>query len=191
MRGRVYHVILKQHNSIKFVQSIFKESCNKRNFLRMLQDEQAKANCSVISFVIMDTHIHLLLKTKTEAQLLKVITKLKIRYARLYNRDKSKILRVCFEQGLIYFEKKTLEWQLNTILYILNNPIESKITNNRRNYVYSSYNLMFGNKTSISSLISLDTDYFNSLSISKEKFMVLLSNKLKEQQRMYDYKYNR
>ncbi len=179
--NKVYHVIIK---GIYFL-DIFKSGQCKILFLSILNNALKKYNSSLYAYVVMDTHVHLLIKTSHLRLLLQMLS---TRYARVFNKLKNRNGKVFFH-STVYYEKEITTWQIDSLLYILNNPIEARICKCHKNYIYSSYRQHIGMTSSLNTIIKVDNSLIKTNFKNLKDFKEALKDKLKYQQSVAHIKY--
>ncbi len=163
--------------------------CNndKTTFLRLLAELASKFQSKILAFILMDTHAHLLVESKAISIFIGTLCS---RYARIYNK-KYDTAGMLFLRTFISFVKDYEQWQVDTVLYILNNPVEAGICKRHKDYFFSSYKLHIGIPTSLSRIISIDNSLINKHFKTKTLFKAALNSKLKYQKHMAHIKYNK
>jgi putative transposase len=131
-KGAVYHVIHRGNNR----EYIFEDAADKRYLLSSIVDIKDPMGLSLMGYVIMSNHYHLLVKTEKRA-LSFVMQKLNNNYARYYNK---KIGRSGHVFGDRY--KSTLitdnNYLFSVLRYIHLNPVKAEMTENSYDYKWSS-----------------------------------------------------
>ena len=133
----IEHIVLKGNNKVTIFNS--PEDCN--FFLNLLRSKQ-EASTSLISYVLMKNHVHLILKEEDPQKISKLIMKVAGHYAQWYNEKyhrQNALFRAKFYNENIEDEK----YLLNAILYVHNNPVKANIVSHPRQYRWSSYNEYF------------------------------------------------
>lgn len=178
-----FHIIIKSRNSV----TAFGGYNHKIFFLRLLNSTIFKYKGSLHAFVIMDTHAHLLVTVHNTSLFIKTLLS---RYARIYNKWNNK-QGALFQNGAIIYQKQYNSWKIDTILYILNNPIEARICKCHKDYHFSSYKLHTGQKTSLANIIVIDNRLIEENFRDITQFKEALKDKLKYQKSVAHIKYNR
>lgn len=148
-----HFVTTKTHHNVK----IFNKEENTELFLRVLFEVRQKLNFSLIGFVIMPDHLHLMVVPDRRNTISDVMRHLKGRFARLYNKSRrinsadygkkvivdrtgnlspsrANIWQESFYDHVIRNEQELLE-KLN---YIHNNPVTAKMVAKPEDYKFSS-----------------------------------------------------
>lgn len=130
-----FHIMVQGLNK----EFIFNKDEDKKQYLKFVNKIKKEVNIMIISYCIMDNHIHILVKTNATDQLSKFMHKVNTLYAIYYNQKYNRVgyvFRDRYKSQIIYSEK-----QLYTCInYIHNNPVKAKICKFPCEYEYSSYN---------------------------------------------------
>lgn len=114
----------------------------------------SKKYCSVVQeFALMDNHVHLQLQT---SQLTRLMTSMLCSFGHYYNR-KHNTSGTLFQSPFNSVCKHYDEWKIDSMLYILQNPLAAEICNHPADYKWSSYNFHFNGKTPLKKYIQVDT----------------------------------
>lgn len=178
---KVYHVILRGNR----VRCTFGDSNCKIAFIKLLDGIARKYKAHLYAFVVMDTHVHLLIGV---SRVSKFVQTLLSRYARIFNKMMHRSGEV-FSNASVTYEKEYESWQIDCLFYILNNPIEAGICLYHKDYFWSSYKLHIGSRTRLSNYVTINNSLvignFNSI----EHFKSVLKDKLKYQESIAHIKY--
>ena len=68
-----------------------------------------------------------------------------------------------FEHPPLIYQKKTLEWQVDNLLYIVNNPVVAGLCKSAGGYRYSSYDFYTDRVTSLSRVIEVNTSLMHAV----------------------------
>lgn len=130
-----FHIMVQGLNK----EFIFNKDEDKEQYLKFVNKIKKEVNIVIISYCIMDNHVHILVKTDTIDQLSRFMHKVNTLYAIYYNQKYNRVgyvFRDRYKSQIIYSEK-----QLYTCInYIHNNPVKAKICKLPCEYEYSSYN---------------------------------------------------
>jgi len=144
---------------------IFLDNEDKIEFLKRCKKVSEQFDTIIEAFVIMDNHIHLQIITSCVTEF---VRRLLHGYSYWYNKKYSlsdKLFRTPFKS----FCKYSDEWRMNSILYILSNPVNADICSRAEEYEWSSYNFLFHQKCSIRNYIDIDTSFiYSHLTTRKE-----------------------
>jgi REP element-mobilizing transposase RayT len=134
---------------------VFLEEQDKTKFLALTQAAAEKYDTKIEAFVIMDNHVHLQLTTKQVTNFARWLLR---GYSYWYNKKYSlsdKLFRTPFGS----FCKPLDEWRLNSILYILANPVSAGICDAPQDYKWSSYQMLFTTNNYLKNFIKLDNKF--------------------------------
>lgn len=146
----IEHIVLKGNNKT----TIFNDSEDCEYFLNLLHSKQ-ESSTTLISYVLMKNHVHLILKEKDPQKISKLIMKIAGHYAKWYNEKyhrQNALFRAKFHNENIEEEK----YLLNAIRYIHNNPVKANIVSHPGKYRWSSYNEYIGREKYIDKSIFLE-----------------------------------
>lgn len=128
-----YHIMARGNNK----EMIFRHSSEKQYFLRELQDRINEGDISVLSYCIMDNHVHLLINADLDL-MADALKRTNIKFAMRYNKKYDRVGHVF--QGRYKSEViNTEQYLLGVIRYIHNNPVKAGIVFKAENYKWSSY----------------------------------------------------
>ena len=157
--SKVSHILVQGCDSL----AILEEDACKDYFLKAMQKAVDKTGASVLAYVLMPTHAHLILKTDNIEELSKFMSVLSITYARFYN-------IVAIREGKV-FEKRFLSEPIDSaekfvscLNFIHNNPVTLKLCQIPSEYCYSSYNALRGMDDSL-----VDVEAVNDLLLTLTK----------------------
>lgn len=136
----VYHVISRGVNEIE----IFKDDEDYKNFLKMLIEEKIKNDVIILSYCLMKTHYHILLKTKN-SNLSKFVQILNTKYAKFYNLKYFRFGNLFMNRFKSYYIDNE-GYLINVSRYIHLNPVEANIVKKPIDYKFSSYKEIINNK---------------------------------------------
>lgn len=146
----IEHIVLKGNNKMTIFNS--PEDC--KFFLNLLRSKQ-DSSTSLISYVLMKNHVHLILKEKDPQKISKLIMKVAGHYAQWYNEKyhrQNALFRAKFHNENIEEEK----YLLNAIRYVHNNPVKANLVPHPGKYRWSSYNEYFGRAKYVDKSIFLE-----------------------------------
>lgn len=132
-KNAIYHIISKGVEGT----AIFTDDVDRNKFLQLLQKIVNFRKVHLFSYVLMDTHFHLLLKTE-EANLSQVMQFLNSSYAHWYN---IKHIR----KGHLFQDRYKSHLILNSLYlysvasYISLNPVEAELVDSPEKYPWSSF----------------------------------------------------
>lgn len=128
------HIIVQGINK----EYIFKKDLFKEAYLNMLKKNISETDIDIISYCVMDNHVHLLVYCEDINVISKVMQKTNGAYAKWYNKTQKRVGYVF--RNRYYTQMILTEHQLyNCIVYIHKNPVKANIVNYIHEYKYSSY----------------------------------------------------
>lgn len=137
-QGAIYHVIKRGNNR----EYIFKEAEDKEDFLRCLEaakdgdDEDNRDVFSLLGYVIMDNHYHLMIETR-EKPLHKIMQKMNNAYSKNHNKRHNRSDHVFggrYKSVIVNDDK----YLFALLRYIHANPVRAKMHQNIADYAWSS-----------------------------------------------------
>lgn len=130
-----YHIMVQGINK----EYILNKVEDKRQYLKFINKAKDETDIYIVSYCIMDNHVHILVKEKSIEDLSRFMHKINTLYAIYYNKKYNRVgyvFRDRYKSQVIYSEK-----QLYTCInYIHNNPVKAGICKLASEYEYSSYN---------------------------------------------------
>ena len=130
-----FHIMVQGINK----EYIFNRDEDKIQYLEFINKVKGEIDIYIVSYCIMDNHVHILIKEDSIESLSSFMHKVNTLYAMYYNKKYDRVgyvFRDRYKSQVIYSEK-----QLYTCLnYIHNNPIKAGICKLASEYGYSSYN---------------------------------------------------
>lgn len=129
-----YHIMMRGNNREK----IFSKDEQKLYFLDCLKKQEEDALIDIVSYCLMDNHVHIVLKAEIN-DLSKAIKSTNSRYAMKFNYFGERIGHVFqdrYKSEIISDEK----YLLQVIRYIHNNPVKANMVKSHGEYKWSSYN---------------------------------------------------
>lgn len=136
----VYHVISRGVNEIE----IFKEEDDFKFFLKILIEDKVKNSVSVLSYCLMKTHYHLLIKIKNP-NLSQFIQILNTKYAKYFNSKNFRLGNLFMNRFKSYYIDNE-GYLLNVSRYIHLNPVEANIVKKPEEYKWSSFKEIINNE---------------------------------------------
>ena len=130
-----YHIMVQGINK----EYILNKVEDKRQYLKFINKVKKEIDVYIVSYCIMDNHVHILIKEESIECLSRFMHKVNTLYAMYYNKKYNRVgyvFRDRYKSQVIYSEK-----QLYTCInYIHNNPVKAGICKLASEYEYSSYN---------------------------------------------------
>ncbi len=134
VKASFFHIMVQGINK----EYIFSEDEDKKKYLELIKQIREYPNIIVISYCIMNNHVHLLLKTDLIEKLSQFMHKINTLYAIYYNQKYNRVgyvYRGRYKSQVIYSEKQLYA----CINYIHNNPVKANICRLAHQYEYSSF----------------------------------------------------
>lgn len=139
----VYHVISRGINEIE----IFKDEDDYKHFLKILIKEKNNNDVIVLSYCLMNTHYHILIKT-INPNLSKFIQILNTKYAKFFNFKYFRFGNLFINRFKSYYIDNE-SYLINVSRYIHLNPVEANIVKKPIDYKWSSYREIINNERNI------------------------------------------
>lgn len=152
-----YHAMVQGINK----EYIFKEEILKNKYKDLLLKKSKLNKIAIISYCIMDNHVHILIKTENSESLSKMMSQINSSYGKFYNKIKNRVgyvFRDRYRAEPIY-DKNHLH---NCVRYIHENPVKAGIIEKCDQYLYSSFNDYKNNKINksiIEDIYGTDSEY--------------------------------
>ncbi|MCI1719590.1 MAG: hypothetical protein LKM37_00950 [Bacteroidales bacterium] len=196
----VFHILVRGNDG----RAIFFSDYDYKKFLWLLNRCLIKSNSRIYAFVLMTNHAHLLVRS---ADVHYIVTSLVCGYAGYahtryknnvasaeksvgdnYSFNKNKYCNTLsgklFETPVRIYKASNLDYQLDLISYIINNPILAGMCVRPGGYKYSSYLFYTTRSTSLAQIISVDTKFFFDNFKTLDRFNNLRGSKLVYQKRL-------
>lgn len=149
--SKLYHIVIRGNNR----QILFEENEDYDSFLRMIRNCIKKYEVTVIAYVLMSNHVHLIIKDNND-NMSSFMKSVELRYARYFNKKYERVGALF--QGRFFNIPIMNEIQLhNTVAYIIRNPERAGISD-FRSYKWSSFHEYKSGQTLVT-----DTYYFNKI----------------------------
>lgn len=144
--------------------NVFYDNSDKYEFLRRLESASNEHNTKIIEFALMDNHAHILVYTKSLTNFMRSFL---ISYVKWYNLKYTNTGNL-FERPFLSVSKRKEAWLIETILYILQNPVKANICSHAIDYRWSSCRCHYKQYNALSKHISIDSSicdsYFETMS---------------------------
>lgn len=166
--GAFHHVMNRGHGGTE----IFYENQYKAQFLAYLNRTSKKMKIRIFAYCIMDTHYHLVLENSS-GKMSEFIKQLNSLYGMYYRKTvggRGYVFQERFRSTLI--EGDT--YLLQSIIYLLQNPVRAGIVKIPTDYLWSSVNLYYSSK--ITEIV--DTSFVNEIFGTKVQFVAALQKNL-------------
>lgn len=121
-------------------ENILKGEKTKEKYFEIMNEALEKNNIVLISYCIMDNHVHLLLYTEEINKLSKFMQEINSKYAKYYNFINNGRVGYVFRNRFLSEQITTQRYLNNCINYIHQNPIKAGLIRNSEEYKYCSYN---------------------------------------------------
>lgn len=131
--SKFFHVMVQGINR----EYIFADELFKKVYLKYIFEEAKILNVNIISFGVMDNHVHILIKINQIQDMSDFMKKVNEKFALFYNKIKNRVgyvFRNRYKSEPIYDER----YLYQCILYIHRNPVKAGITEKVDEYEYSS-----------------------------------------------------
>jgi putative transposase len=160
----VYHMALRGYKGHK----LFRRDEDYRKFLYLLNRCTILYNCKIYGYVLMTNHLHILLKTNYAARIAGYLI-------RCYNGYYVLTRHICDNCRTLFDPpgfsiKYTKEFQLDTLMYILNNPVVAKMSKSQGGYPYSSYSNYTNHRNKSARLVNIDCSLLHENYTTFEEF---------------------
>jgi REP element-mobilizing transposase RayT len=133
--------------------NVFYDDADRVSFLRRCGFYSNKYNSTVQEFVLMDNHIHLQIQTN---QLTRLMTSMLGSFGHYYNRKHNSIGNL-FQSPFNSVCKYSDDWKIDSMLYILQNPLAADLCKHPADYKWSSYHYHFKRKSPLMKYVQVDT----------------------------------
>lgn len=117
---------------------IFNNTKYIEQYLRLIRENKAKYEFTIIAYCIMNNHAHFLVYTEDINSFGKFMQRINFLYAQMYNK-KEKRCGVLFRNRYQIEPIYDIKHLINCIKYIHLNPVKARIVSKCEDYVYSSY----------------------------------------------------
>ncbi len=117
---------------------IYESTREKKEIRKLILQNQEEFNITIMSYCIMNNHLHLLIKFKNPEDLSEYMHKVNTSYAIYYNKQHERVGYVYKNRFYSQIIKDSIHL-MNGIIYIHNNPVKAKICDTAKEYEFSSY----------------------------------------------------
>lgn len=140
--SQISHIVVKGINH----EYIFEKEIYMKKFRDILKSKLKDSNVKILSYCIMDNHVHLVLYSKLIQNISKYMQRVNTSYSNYYNKMNNRTGYVY--KNRFYSQPILSEKQLyRCINYIHNNPVKAEICDNSEEYKYSSAYEIWNNKS--------------------------------------------
>ncbi len=133
--------------------NVFYDDLDRYMFLKKCGEASEKFNTKILEFAIMDNHVHLQIITECVTKFMRYLL---YTYSRWYNQKygiKGQLFCSPFNSAV----KRSNEWIINSMLYILQNPLVTGVYRHPKDFYWSSFLFHFNCRTPLRKHISVDT----------------------------------
>jgi len=162
--GALHHVMNRGHDGTE----IFYGNQNKAHFLDYLAETSKKMKIRIFAYCIMDTHYHLVLENSSGkmSEFLKQLNGLYGMYYRKIVGGRGYVFQGRFKSTLIEEDA----YLLQSIVYLLQNPVRAGIVQHAADYIWSSTRLYYSNESDA----IVDTEFVDEIFGTKKQLMAAL-----------------
>lgn len=157
----IYHVMVRGNNR----ENIFHDEEDFQKYFEIIDDNRKKYEIKVYHYVLMNNHVHIIMKAKEGKDLSDAMKRTGVTYARYY-RKKYKGIGHLFQDRFKSYVIQEGKYLLECGRYVELNPVKANIVKSPSEYGWSSYSHYMGKK--ISRLVEESPEYMG-LSEEKEK----------------------
>lgn len=125
---------------------IYESTREKKEIRKLILQNQEEFNITIMSYCIMNNHLHLLIKFKNPEDLSGYMHKVNTSYAIYYNKQHERVGYVYKNRFYSQIIKDRMHL-INAIVYIHNNPVKAKICDTAKKYEFSSYQDILNGKS--------------------------------------------
>jgi putative transposase len=181
--GQIYSVVTRVNNS----DFAFADRSVCAAFLKHVKEMKAELGFKLYAFVIMSTHVHLLIEPDdTVADISEIMCRINGLFAKKYNvfhKRKGHFWMQRFASKLVEMG----QYFANTIIYFALNPVKAGITDNPLNYEYSSIHNVISGKFSdlLDALPQACVEYIKNF--LRQKSFIKILNKCKRILRQFSF----
>jgi len=133
--------------------NVFYDDVDRVSFLSRCGFYSNKYDSVIQEFVLMDNHVHLQIQTNQLTRLMRAIM---VSYGHWYSRQHSTNGNL-FQSPFRSVCKYSDEWKIDSMLYILQNPLAAEICKHPADYKWSSYSFHFNGKSPLRKHLQVDT----------------------------------
>ena len=134
LEGHFFHIMTKGISN----EFLFRTDKNKRLYLKYFYENIDWDCTTVLAYVVMENHFHMLMYTKALMNFSATMKKVNTRFAQYYNRSKERKGYV-FQDRFVSQPIINRTHLLNCLTYIHKNPVKAKMVAHESEYEYSSY----------------------------------------------------
>ena len=134
LSGNYFHIMTRGLNK----EFIFKNDKNKRLYLKYLLNHTNWDKTTILGYVVMENHFHMLVYTKSITAISKTMSSVNTRFAKYYNKsiDRTGYVFTGRFKAQPIVDRNHL---FNCLTYIHKNPVKANLCGHESEYAYSSY----------------------------------------------------
>ena len=178
MEGKVYHIFARGVDKKK----VFHDETESKQFLIYLNKAITKYNLSLFAFALMGNHFHILIKGNYVYEAVREVIQSYTGWIHHRHPGQGRV----FDYPAHLVEKQLLKWQIDTLLYVLNNPIAAGISKTHYLYKFCSYRFHTKNGSRLKEIINVDTSLVEQNFKNLQDLKAALHTKLKYQNLLND-----
>lgn len=146
--------------------TVFYNDDERVEFLKRCNSAAKKTKSKILAYVLMGNHVHMQV---ISANLVTFVKSLLIGYVQWYN-IKNGLCDKLFKTPFGSACKHTDESIIESIMYILCNPVRAGLCSHPGEYEWSSFDVYFNSKSPILKYIDIDTELIRSIFKTKKEF---------------------
>lgn len=146
--------------------TVFYNDTERVEFLKRCNSAAKKTKSKILAFVLMGNHVHMQV---ISTNIVTFVKSLLIGYVQWYNIKNGlcdKLFKTPFGSSCKYTDESIIE----SIMYILCNPVRAGICSKPGEYEWSSFDAYFNSKSPILKYIDIDTELVKSIFKTKKEF---------------------
>ena len=156
--------------------NVFYDDVDRISFLNRCGFYSNKYCSTVQEFALMDNHVHLQLQT---SQLTRLMSAMLCSFGSYYNK-KHNTSGSIFQSPFSSVCKFSDEWKIDSMLYILQNPLAAELCKHPADYKWSSYSFHFKGNSPLKKYIQVDTGLIdNRFETIKKLDLAIFERKIK------------
>lgn len=164
--------------------NVFFDDKERIEFLKHCRRASVQHDTIIEQFVLMDNHAHLQVKT---SNVTKFASSIQQGYVQWYNWKNGTSDRL-FKSPFGSASKISEEWVLDSMLYILQNPIKARICSHPSEYKWSSYHFHFNKHNLLKKYIDIDSTFCEKYFKNKDSFSRAILEKAVALPQINEYK---
>lgn len=146
--------------------TVFYNDTERIEFLKKCNSAAKKHKCKILAFVLMDNHVHMQVKSEDIVSFVKTLLIGYVQWYNIRNGLNDKLFKTPFGSSCKYTDESIVD----SIMYILSNPVRAGIVSHAGEYIWSSYDMYFNSRCLNSKYIEVDTDIIRSIFKTKKEF---------------------